>query len=65
MSAADAEHQQIVQIMLTQSSACHASASSVALVFQGAGVADTIRSGITNIEFFTPRPDILAYGACK
>jgi phosphate/sulfate permease len=51
--------------MLTQSSACHASASSVALVFQGAGVADTIRSGITNIEFFTPRPDILAYGACK
>jgi hypothetical protein len=32
-------------------------------VFQGAGVSDTIRSGITNIEFFTPRPDILAYGA--
>jgi hypothetical protein len=26
-------------------------------------VADTIRSGITNIDFFTPRPDILAYGA--
>lgn len=32
-------------------------------ICQGAGVADTIRSGITNIDYFTPRPDILAYGA--
>lgn len=32
-------------------------------VLMGAGVSDTIRSGITNIEFFIPRPDILAYGA--
>lgn len=32
---------------------------------QGAGVADTIRSGITNIDYFTARPDILAYGACQ
>lgn len=31
-------------------------------VLMGAGVSDTIRSGITNIEFFIPRPDILAYG---
>ncbi|KAF6250657.1 phosphate transporter [Scenedesmus sp. NREL 46B-D3] len=31
-------------------------------VLMGAGVADTIRSGITNIDYFTPRPDILAYG---
>jgi hypothetical protein len=29
---------------------------------QGSGVADTIRSGITNLSYFTDRPDILAYG---
>lgn len=29
---------------------------------QGSGVADTIRSGITNLEYFVDRPDILAYG---
>lgn len=32
--------------------------------FQGAGVADTIRSGITNLSYFTDRPDIMAYGGC-
>lgn len=31
-------------------------------VAMGAGVADTIRSGITNLDYFTARPDILAYG---
>jgi hypothetical protein len=32
-------------------------------VLQGAGVTDTIRSGITNLSYFNERPDILAYGA--
>lgn len=31
-------------------------------VLMGAGVADTIRSGITNLSYFTGRPDIMAYG---
>jgi len=30
--------------------------------WQGSGVADTIRSGITNLDYFVDRPDILAYG---
>lgn len=30
---------------------------------QGAGVVDTIRSGITNINYFYDSPDVLAYGA--
>lgn len=29
---------------------------------QGAGVVDTIRSGITNISYFYDSPDVLAYG---
>lgn len=34
-------------------------------MLQGSGVADTIRSGITNLAFFTDRPDILAYGETR
>lgn len=39
-------------------SCCHCHCAGL----QGAGVADTIRSGITNLNYFVDRPDILAYG---
>ncbi|KAI8465958.1 MAG: phosphate transporter family-domain-containing protein [Monoraphidium minutum] len=31
-------------------------------VLMGSGVAETIRSGITNIDYFYPQPEVLAYG---